>query len=179
MKMTSSFNKDENGEDLTNQICGRGVFLCRLLDGVSFTGIGDDGANGGFWIEFGSHGQIRNFSLVWPELKRAAFHPTASPQQIVACIRAYKTMTPPIGQEANYFERINNYSNAKKLTITKITPCYGEGVYGETPTNDEPSKIIAPFAELEAVADFGNTNINVHLLSPVLAPDVVRLIGKN
>ena len=88
-------------------------------------------------------------------------------------------MTPPIGQEANYFERINNYSNAKKLTITKITPCYGEGVYGETPTNDEPSKIIAPFAELEAVADFGNTNINVHLLSPVLATDVVRLIGKN
>ncbi|MGH7990741.1 MAG: hypothetical protein ACREDS_11210 [Limisphaerales bacterium] len=163
-------------DNLTNQLCGRGVFLSRTLDGILFFSMGEDALVDGFWIEFGSHGQIRGFSLVWPALKRDKLQPAASPQQIIACIRAFKTMTPPIGKETHYFARIKNLAKAKKLTITKITPYYMEGIYGQTPTNDEPPKVIAPLAELEAVADFGNSNMPVRLLSPVLSSEVGRLL---
>jgi hypothetical protein len=175
-EMTSRYNQDENYNDLTNQLIGRGVFLSRKLDGVLFTDIGDQGANGGFWIEFGSHGQVHAFSLVWPELQRDKLQPTANAQQIITCIRAFKTMSLPIHEEADYFARLKNFAKAKKLTITKIKPYYMEGIYGGMPTNDEPSEFIATFAELEAVADFGNSNATVRLLSPILSSEVSRLL---
>jgi len=176
--LTSHFNQDENYNDLTNQLCGRGVFLSRQLDGISFTDIGDNGANGGFWIEFGSHEQIRAFSLVWPDLKRDKFKQTASPQQIIACIRAHKIIVIPNYNEEKYFERVRTLANAKKFTITKITPNYTEGVMGEVPTNDAPPEFITPFADLEAVADFGNSNATVRLVSPIVSSEVSRLLAK-
>ncbi len=173
--LTSHFNQDENANDITNQLCGRGVYLSRQLDGVLFWGNGENGDEEGFWIEFGSHGQVRAFSLVWPDLKRDEFLQTASPQQIIACIRAFKTLMPPNHQETDYFQRLKSFTNAKKLTVTKITPYYMEGFYGTTPTNDAPPQIIAPFAELEAVADFGNSNATVKLLAPILSSETSRL----
>jgi hypothetical protein len=174
-EMTSHFNQDEDGNEITNQLCGRGVYLSRRLDGVLFWGNGDNGDYEGFWIEFGSHGQVRAFSLVWPDLKRSKLQQTASPQQIITCIRAFKTMSPPDGNEMNYFERIKNLAKAKKLAITKITQYYGEGIYGEAPTNDDPPKIVMPIAQLEAVADFGNSNATVKLLAPILASEADML----
>lgn len=176
-EMTSRFNQDENNNDLTNQLCGRGVYLSRQLDGISFWGNGENGDDEGFWIEFGSHGQVRVFSLVWPDLKRSELQQTASPQQIIACIRAFKTMSPPNGNEANYFGRIKNLAKAKKLTITKITPYYIEGTYGEAPTNDDSPKIVMPIAQLEAVADFGNSNAAVKLLAPILSSEANKLLN--
>jgi hypothetical protein len=176
--MTSDFNPDENYNDLTNQLCGRGVFLSRQLDGISFTGIGDNGANGGFWIEFGSLGKIRAFSLVWPDLKRDRVEKTASPEQIIACIRAHKIIVIPNGKnDEKYFERIKVLSNAKTFAITKIMPSYTEGVMGETPTNDAPPEFITPFAEMEAVADFGNGNATVRFVCPIISSEVSRLLG--
>lgn len=174
--MTSRFNKDENYDDLTNQICGRGVFLSRLLDGIYFWGNGDDGPNEGFWIEFGSSGKIQVFSLNWPNLKRFENQQAASPQQIIACIKAQKTIVIPNANEETYFQRIRTLANAKKFIVTKITPYYSEGRFGETPTNDLPSEIIEPIAELEAVADFGNSNATVRLLSPIISSEVNRLL---
>jgi hypothetical protein len=174
--LTSHFNSDTNGVKLTNQICGRGVNLSRQLDGICFWGNGDDSSNGGFWIEFGSHGKIRGFSLTWPSLERYRSQPTASPQQIIACIRAHKIIVIPNADEEKYFERVKTLANAKKFTITKITPYYGEGVFGEVPTNNEPSKYVSPVAELEALADFGNSNLTVRLFSPGLSSDAIRLL---
>jgi hypothetical protein len=111
-----------------------------------------------------------------PNLEREQKSPTASAQQIIACIRAFKTPSLPNGEEFDYFERIKNLAKATKLTITKITPYYGEGVYGETPTNNEPSRFVTPIAELEAVADFGNSNTTVRLLSPIISSEVNRLL---
>ena len=175
-EITSHFNQDENYNDLTNQLCGRGVFLSRQLDGIFFTDIGDNGANGGFWIEFGSHEQIRAFSLVWPDLKRDKFQQTANPQQIIACIEAHKIIVLPNVGEEKYFERVKSLANAKTFTITKITPNYTEGVMGEVPANDAPSEFITTFAELEAVANFGNSNATVRFVSPIVSSEVNRLL---
>lgn len=176
-EMTSRFAQDENGNDITNQLCGRGFYLSRRLDGVSFWGNGENGDNEGFWIEFGCHGQVRAFSLVWPDLKRSEPQQTASPQQIIACIRAFKTMSLPNRNEPDYFMRLKNLAKTKKLTITRIMPFYGEGVYGEMPLNDELSPIIAPFAELDAIADFGNSNAAVKLLAPILSSEANKLLN--
>jgi hypothetical protein len=177
-EMTSRFNQDENGNDLTNKRCGRGVYLSRKLDGILFFGNGEDVLTDGFWIEFGSQGGIRAFSLIWPELQRDKFQPTASTQEIINCIRAHKTIVLPNPDEVDYFARLKRLAGVKKLTITKITPYYGDGVLGEVQTNDEPPRVTMPFAELEAVADFGNSNDTVRLLSPILSSEVSRLLEK-
>lgn len=165
---------DLKGRVATNNACGRGIVLARRIDGVDYQG--DDL---GFSIEFGSHGQIRFFSLTWPKLEPYEKHQTARPEQIIACIRAFKTPSPPKGDEPDYFGRIKNLAKATKFTITKITPYYGDGVFGEAPKENgptEPTRFVTPFAELEAVAELDNTNINVVLFSPILASEVNRLL---
>jgi hypothetical protein len=176
--ITFHFNSDENGNLFTNQISGRGVYLSRQFDGVKFIGDGNDNFIAqGFYIEFGSYGEVRAFSLVWPDVKRDKQSEIASPQQIIHCIRARRVVVFPNRNEATYFERVKSLAKAKTLTITKITPYYGDGVFGEVPTDGEPKKF-APFAELDAVADFGTSNATVRLCSPILSSEVNRLLEK-
>jgi len=163
----SSSNAAGCDQTLTNGICARGIFLSRKLDGVSFFGDANNGSDG-FSIEFGSRGQIRSFSLVWLNLEREQKSLTASSGEIIRCIRENKVLVLPNDDEPNYFGRIKNLAKATKFTIAKITPLYGEGVLGEVPSNDAPPEFVTPLAELEAVADFGNSNMPVRLLSPIL-----------
>lgn len=151
---------------------GYGVFLPRQIDGIEVYG-----GSEGFQIQI-SKQKIVQFCLLFPNLERDKQNQVASPQQIIACIRAFKTPSPPNGDEPDYFGRIKNLAKAKKLTITKVTPYYGEGVYGEAPTNGESPNIVIPIAELEAVASFGNSNATVRLLSPILSSEAVRLLEK-
>ena len=175
----AQFNTDTNDNPLTNQICGRGIFLCRQLEGINFFSANDDGdGSEGFVIEFGSYGLIRSFSLCWSEIARYKSEQTASPQQIINCIRAQKTIVLPNAGEETYFQRIKALANAKTFTITKITPYYSEGIFGEVPTNDVPPEFVTPIAELEAAADFGNSNVTVRLLSPIISSEISRLLGK-
>jgi hypothetical protein len=150
-----------------------GVFLPRQIDGVPFY----DESEGFSFQQFGHPNRIRCFSLALPNLERDKQGQTASPEQIIACIRAFKTpVIPPQNEEFNYFERVKALAKAKKFTITKITPYYGEGVFGETPTNNERPKVVLPISELEAIADFGNSNVTVRLFSPIISSEVSRLL---
>jgi len=169
---------DEKGKLGTNDsIGGREIVLTRLIDGIGFY---DNQIEEGFCIEFGSRGKIRSFSLVWPNLEPYKISQTASPEQIIQCIRAYKTPLTPNDDEASpYFAGIKKLANAKKFTVTKITPYYSEGVFGNMPTNYETPEFVAPYAELEAVADFGNSNLTVRLFAPILATDATRLVHAN
>jgi hypothetical protein len=170
----SSSNAAGCEETLTNGICARGIFLSRKLDGVGFFGDANNGSEG-FSIEFGSRGQIRSFSFVWPNLEPDQKSLAASPKEIIRYIREHKVMVLP-DDEPNYFGRIKMLAKAKAFTITKIMPCYGEGVFGEVPTNDVPPEFVTPIAELEAVAEFGNSNATVRLLSPIISSEVNRLL---
>jgi hypothetical protein len=161
----------------TNGICARGIYLSRKLDGIGFFGDAND-ISEGFSIEFGSHGQIRSFELVWPNLKPDQNNRTASRDEIIRCIREQRILIFPDNDEPNYFERVKGLASARTFTITKITPYYGEGIFGETPPDDTPPEFITPFAELEAIADFGNSNAAVRLVSPIISSDVTRLLTK-
>lgn len=148
-----------------------GIFLPRIIDGIQV-----QNEDQGFQVRLGKERKILGFHLLWPNLEREQNYNIASPQEIIACVRAFKTPSPLDGEEVDYFGRIKNLAKAKKLTITKITPYYGEGVYGRAPTNNEPIKIVTPIAELEVVADFGGSNTTVKLLSPILSAEVARLL---
>jgi hypothetical protein len=174
---THSNDVDQTGGETTAFICGRGVFLSRQLDGVAFFSADDTGSDTeGFAIEFGSHGQIRSFCFRWSALERYESQQTASVQEISRCIMAHKTIVLPNLDEADYFARLRTLATAKKLTITKITPVYGEGIFGEPQANNAHCKFATPFAELEAVADFGISNATVRLVSPILSSEVKRLL---
>jgi len=160
-------------QTLTGGICGRGIFLSRKLAGVDFFGDANN-ASDGFAIEFGSGGQIRSFSLIWPNLETNRLEKTASPEEIISGIRAHKIIVLPNPGEETYFKRLKTLATAKTFTITKITPCYSEGVFGKVPTNDAPSEFIAPFAEVEAVADFGKSNAPVRFASPIISSDFTK-----
>jgi hypothetical protein len=173
---THSCDTDQSVQ-ATNHVCGRGVFLSRQLDGIAFFSADDEGTGAeGFSIEFGSDGQIRFFSFRWSTVERYESQQTASTQEITHCIRAHKTIVLPNPDEEDYFARLKTLAGAKKLTITKITPYYGESVFGEVPTNDVPCKFAMPFAELDAVADLGNSNATIKLLSPILSSETSRLL---
>lgn len=180
LKSFSTHFADAGTDDKqSGKICGRGVFFSRQLDGINFFSADNagDGAEG-LSLEMGSYGQIRSFSLRWSEMHRYENHTSASPADMIACIKAHITMVLPHDGEEDYFPRLKKLAGVKKLTITKLTPYYGEGIFGESPTNDAPAKFAFPFAELEAVADFGNSNCPVQLTSPILASEVRRLLGR-
>jgi hypothetical protein len=170
----ASSNATGGDQTLTNGVCARGIFLSRKLNGIGFFGDADS-ASDGFAVEFGSRGQIRSFSLVWPNLETNRLEKAASPQQIIACLRAHRIIVLPNPDEETYFQRLKTLATVKTFTITKITPCYGDGVFGQVPTNDVPSEFISPFAELEAVADFGNSNATVRFVSPIISSELKRL----
>lgn len=115
---TTHFNSDTNGDSLLNEISGRGVYLSRVLDGIAFNGDGTDTASDGFWIEFGSYDLIRNFSLIWHDLKRDQQIPTASTAQIIQCIQAHKTIVMPEPQhEENYSQLSKNLPLQRSLPL--------------------------------------------------------------
>ncbi|HVU06957.1 MAG TPA: hypothetical protein VHG89_00270 [Verrucomicrobiae bacterium] len=159
----------------SNRICGRGIFLSRSLDGIGFCGNGNDNwGPEGFGIEFGGDWQVRSFVFVWPTLERDKSSRALNADEIISCIRAQKTVVLPNGDEDGYFNRIKSLAAAKKLTVTRITPYYNEGVYGDT--SEDPPKMVSPYAELEAVADFGSSNAPVQLWSPITTSEVACLM---
>ncbi len=135
---------DERGRLVSNNVCGRRISFARRIDGWDCYS-----DNEGFLIELGNHGQIRSFSLMWPRLEPNEIHHVISPQQMIASIRAFRTILSPNQEEDHYFERLKNLAGATKVVITKVTPLFGEGEFGVIPRGNEPVIYVAPFAELE------------------------------
>lgn len=176
---THTYYIDRTGKETTNFVCGRGIFLSRRLDGVAFFSADDSGSDTeGFSLELGRHGQIRLFNLRWSDIDRDESHQTASPEQTIQCIKSHVAIVLPAIDEQDYFARLRTLASAKKLTITKITPYYGEGDFGEVPTNNVPCKFVTPLAELDAVADLGSSNVTLRLVSPILSSEAHRLLGR-
>ena len=157
----------------TNVATSSGVSFPRQIDGIRFP----DETEGFSIQRYGKERKLRFFLLTLPNLQRMREEATATPQETIACIRAFKTPILPNGEEPDYFARVKTMAKAKKLTISKLTPYYGEGVYGEEPTNNRRPSWVMPVAYLEATATFGTSNATIRLYSPILSSDVKRLLG--
>jgi hypothetical protein len=174
---THSFNADQTEVRSTNFICGRGVFLSRLLDGFSFFSSDNTGSDAeGLSLELGSYGEIRYYYFRWSALERYELQQTASLKEISECIKAHKAIVLPSPDEVDYFARLRTLAKAKKLTITEITAVYCDWDFGTIPTNDVPCRFAIPLAELKAIADIGTSNTTVRLISPILSSEVKRLM---
>jgi len=143
-----------------------GVFFPCQIDGIQVY----DESEGFSFQQYGSHGKFEFFSDITESSTRTKEPNCQCSQSLLASGRSKHLRRQ--WRRVRLFGRIKNLAKVTKLTITKITPYYGEGVYGETPTNNEPSRFVTPIAELEAVADFGNSNATVRLLSPIISSEV-------
>jgi hypothetical protein len=160
-------------------VIGRGVFLSRQLNGITFFSPDDQGSGAeGFLLELGGEGKIQAFFLRYSDIKPYRNVSIARPDQIIQCIRTQKIIVLPDPNDEWYFEKIKKLATARKFTITQITAYYVDNTFGETPTWDAPSQFISPIAELDAVADFGNSNMTIHIYAPITSSDVGRLLGK-
>jgi hypothetical protein len=79
----------------------------------------------------------------------------------------HKIIVLPDANEEDYFARLKKLASARRVVVTKITPFCFEGVFGKVPTYYAPAKLITPVAELDATADFGNSNTVIHMLTPI------------
>ena len=117
------------------------------------------------------------FTLMWPKLERDESEATATPQETIRCIRGFKTVLVPGDEGADYYAQVKEVARARKLTVTQVTPYYGEGMLGEEPRGDEPPKHVRPIAILGATADFGTNTMFIRIYVPILGADVRRLLG--
>ena len=95
---------------------------------------------------------------------------------MIECIRKRKALFVPAENEVDYFARIKQLAAVQTLRITKITPYYAEGVFGQEPTNNAPAEFVTPLAEVEIVADFGTNKTAAVVVLPILSSDVNRLL---
>lgn len=92
-----------------SEVIMRGISFVRQIDGMSFTGSGEDG---GLSISFGDQGKVSDLQLVWRKYERHKLLKASSPLEIVERIRSGKAkMSPPTDFDV---------SPAKKLTINKV-----------------------------------------------------------
>jgi hypothetical protein len=150
-----------HGEMISAGVAQRGIYLLRVIDGVKMNGTG---MQGGFYIEFGNHGHVRNFDLTWRNLLPYEAHAVASGDEIIDEIKNGKGSIPMGGipQKADF-------EGLKKLTVTKITPYYA-GANGR-----DPQEFVTPFAELELTADTAKTNFVFQLHCPILSTNAAKL----
>jgi hypothetical protein len=142
------------GKYIDDEVLERGIYFNRRVDGINFAGIG---LGGGCEIVYGNHAKIAELRLLWRNLKPAERHEVASPNQMVQWIRQGKAVLT--------HKNLVNPSEVKKLTITDMSPLY-MGASGE-----ETQNLVFPFAQLEATADLGYTNVPIQLYCPILSMD--------
>jgi hypothetical protein len=137
------------------------VVFYRAFDGIEFSG---GCARGGGLIDFAHDAKISHILVSWRNYKREKRYPAATPETLLKWIREGKAVWWPAGGAPTY----PDWDSAKKIAITKITPLYYSEAYDE---NDTPQYAAYPFAEMEAVADIGTTNLIFNLDCPIIGDD--------
>lgn len=151
--------KKRDGDLIGEDVTERGAMYARQIDGIRVNGTG---GRGGLWMDFGNHAKVARLDLNWRTLQPLQRYRTASTKEIVALIKSGKAVLPQQDVDPNAI------SQAKKFTITKITPYYwGEG--GGAPQDE-----VHPFAELAVVGDLEGTNkITFDIFCPILTDKIV------
>ena len=152
-QQTRGYMDKKRGKYVNNEVFIRGIFFDRQIDGVNFAGIG---IGGGVEVEYGNNRKIAKLNIVWRNLQPYEHRLVASPDEIMRRICE--------GQAVMTHKNVVNPAEVKKLTVTDCSPLY-MGAAGE-----QAQDFVYPFAQIEAIADMGNTNVPVQLYCPILTP---------
>jgi len=125
------------GNELPEEVVRREVIFNRCIDGI-------EQIVGSFRITFGSHAKIETFDLSWRNLRPYASHKLATVDEITDLIKNGQAVIPLPEFDSTQLDQ------AKKLTVTKITPYY----WGEWPSDRQD--FVYPFAQLEMTVNLGN-----------------------
>lgn len=143
----------KSGELLMDEeVTMRGIMLARQLDGIRFNG---PCGRGGISLDFGDNAQLYQLMLNWRNVEPYRQYQTATPEQILAWIKEGKAFDAGLDFSD---EESAPVGGVKEITITQITPYY----WGEP--GGSPQEFCIPFAELKAVAHWGDTNTTVFTL---------------
>jgi hypothetical protein len=144
------------GPAYATNIHAYGVIFYRALDGIEFSG---GCARGGGQIDFGHHAGISKILVSWRNYQRDKLYPTTTRKGLLEEIRNGKAVW--YSTNADWID----WPSVRKITITKITPYYYSEAYDE---NDKPQNAAYPFAEMEAVAYTGTTNLAFNFDCPII-----------
>jgi hypothetical protein len=156
-KQTRGYFDRRRGKYIDDEVIARGVFFNRRIDGVNFAGIG---IGGGCEIMYGNHAKIADFKLVWRNLQPYEHRQVASPDEIMQQIRE--------GKAVMTHKNLVKPAEIKRMTITDCAPLYMSA------DGEETQDFVYPFAQVEAVADFGYTNAEIQLYCPILSTNTFR-----
>jgi len=146
---TRSLDK-KTGREGQPTVKGRGIMLYRQIHGIEISG-------SWFHIEFVTDAKIPTLEMHWRNFEDARSYPVANANQLMQWVKAGMAVNPspvPIP-----IEEINR---AQKLTITKVTPYY----LGDP--HNQPQEFVYPFAEIEMVAENGNSKTTFRLHCPII-----------
>jgi hypothetical protein len=153
--MSYLYSREGNAPAYATNIFVYGITFKRSLDGAEIIG---GTAYGGYSIQIGNHAKISNILVSWRNYKHDKCYPIASRKTLLKWIHEGKAVCWSGDQ-------LIDWSSIKKITITKATPLYYSEAYDE---NDAPQNIAYPFAELEAQADTGATNLTFNFYCPII-----------
>lgn len=147
----------EGGPAYATNVHAYAVIFYRALDGVEFSG---GCARGGGEIDFGHHGGISKILVSWRNYQRDKLYRTTARKKLLAEIRE--------GKAVWYSTNVDwiDWPSVQKITITKLKAYYYSEAYGES---DKHQNAAFPFAEMEAVAYTGKTNIDFNFDCQVIA----------
>lgn len=154
---TVFFYPREGGPAFATNTCSYNVTFFRALDGIKFSG---GCAHGGGEIVFGHDAKISDIMVSWRNYKRDKRYPTASTEILLKWIHEGKVVWWPSDDSP-----LIDWRSVKKIVITKVTPYYYSEAYDE---NDKPQNTAYPFAEMEALADTGTTNLTFYFDCPII-----------
>ncbi len=142
-----------NNVFLTN-ICSRGIFFSRRVDGVIVRGSRTSTCR----IEFGVHGKILRLSLLWPRWERVKSYPTVDAQTVMQRIRDGRAVLSSLPADIPPID----WALVKGVTINGA-----ETVYSGDAKNVLEAQIY-PYVALNALIDTGDTNVSAEIHCPIL-----------
>jgi hypothetical protein len=154
---TTFLYKNWSGPAYATNVSTYQVTFKRSLDGVQISG---GSARGGYGIGIGHHGKISRILVSWRKYERDKLYPTATPERFLKWIQEGKAVW--YSDDLSFID----WPSVKRIIVRKVTPYYYSEGYGE---NDKPQNAAFPFAEMEAVADTGTTNLTFYLDCPIAA----------
>jgi hypothetical protein len=135
----------------TPQVVMRGISFERRIDGVPLS------SSWCFLIHFRSHGTIEDFTLHWRNFLPSESHRTLTPAEIIEMIKSGQSVFPSQAGASK-----QEVSEAKMLTVVKVTPRYFNG------SGKEWIDFLYPYADLEIAANVDADTVTFHLNCPIL-----------
>lgn len=136
-----------------DDVCRRGIYFVRRLDGVDIDGI----VHGGMYIAFGDHAKVCELKITWRGLEPFDLRPTLAPAQILDLIWQ---------GHAKWRPSAPNPKDVTRITVSGFQPFY-RGQPGNADL-EKQQRYVEPYVVVYASLD-GSTNATLYSELPIVS----------